>query len=140
MNTPYQGQLSRRELLHHVMVLEGHVGSLVETPMLSEDRLRLLRDRGAVEPMQGNDMHEMSDDALIRSLQAVSDDAEENADKWVARAVNKIGCRLMQLDVAEMVGNFCCFLKAHDLMDSLRDLAPKRVLTLCVWHAYLESF
>ena len=31
------------------MVLEGHVGSLVETPMLIEDRLRLLGDPGAVE-------------------------------------------------------------------------------------------
>ena len=108
MSTLYQGQLSKRELLHHVMVLEGHVGSLVETPMLIEDRLRLLGDSGAVESMQGNDSQEMSEDVLTRALQAVSDDSEENADKWVARAVHKIERSSMQLNVAEMVSNFCC--------------------------------
>ena len=46
------------------MVLEGQVVSLVETPMLSEDRLRVLRDRGALKPRQGNDVYEMSDDVI----------------------------------------------------------------------------
>ena len=108
----------------------GHVGSLVEAPTLGEDRLRLLRDGGAD---QGNGLPAMSEDAIIRALHAVRDDAGETADKWVIRATQKTGRSSVQLDAAEKVSFFCCFLAEHNLMDCLRDLAPRRALALCVW-------
>ena len=60
--------------------------------------MRLLRDGGAD---QGNGLPAMSEDAIIRALHAVRDDAGETADKWVIRATQKTGRSSVQLDAAE---------------------------------------
>ena len=100
VSVTHHNQFPRNELMHHLLVMEGHTTSLLETPMLAEDRLHLLRTAGAIEPMRTHESQEMSEDTLIRDLQAVSDIADQSEDRWVLRTMSKITRDSVQINIA----------------------------------------
>jgi hypothetical protein len=139
MHCAFRAQVPRPQLLHHLLVAEGHVGSVVDTPMLSKERLRLLREGGALEPTDGNPYVEISEDSLKRDLLALLKSSDENEDRWMVRCLSKTSGSMQQPDLSKIVSDFFEFVLQNELTPSLQLLAPRRVVTLCIWHAHLET-
>ena len=110
--------------------------------MLSKECVSLFAGAGANEPaargLESNSM-ELSEDGLTRELQKVAEDADEDGDRWVTRAMSAVGGTLASADVGDKVKNFFRFVLEHNLQESMRVLSPRRILTLCIWHALLAS-
>ena len=142
LTTTYKGQVNRRQLLRHLLVLEKHAGCMEETPLMSKDCISLFATGSAGEADQGStEVLLVSEDDVTRELQAVSDDADENEDRWVARVMSKAGkrTRVEAADIGDKVKSFFQFLLEHNLQQFVQLLRPRRILTLCIWHAYLQA-
>ena len=54
----------------------------------SEFRLHLLRNTKAIEQTKTLESQEMSEDTILRDLQAVNDIAEQSEDRWALRSMS----------------------------------------------------
>ena len=109
--------------------------------MMSKDCISLFAGGSAGEAGQGSaEVSLVSEEDVTRELQAVLEYADENEDRWVARAMSKVGKnRLTSVDIGDKVKSFFQFILEHNLEQSMQILRPRRILTLCIWHAYLQA-
>ena len=138
MQCAFWVQISKQQLLHHLPVAEGRMESVVDTPMLSKERLRILKKSGAFESTDGNPYVEISEDPLKRDLLALLESSDESEDRWIVRCLSKASDCMQQLDVSQVVSDFLEFVFQNQLTPSLQLLAPRRVVTLCIWHAHVD--
>ena len=142
LTTTYKGRVSRRQLLRHLLVLEKYADCIEETPLMSNDCISLFAAGSAREADQGlAEVLLVSEDDVIQELHAVSEDADENEDRWVSRVMCKVGKKTHWevIDIVDKVKNFFQFLLEHNLQQVMQLLRPRRILTLCIWHAYLQA-
>ncbi len=122
------------DLARHFAVLEGWKDSLSELPLRDEDVLELIRT-GVSEPSAA--ATGIAEDAFVASLEAVQQAATEGGGNWLWSFTRKHA--KYSFEASALVKDFFAFMTAHDLLHRFQALPYQRLLSLCIWLAYISA-
>ena len=135
----YHGKMHLDDLVDGFAVLEGVA---TDATCLALDNAKILRsifECNATVAAVGSGPGNLDENSLIARLAEVCEKSVREGGNWIASAVCRKAVRVKAIDPGELVKAFLAFLDEFGLVPTLTHFSLNRILTLCIWHAYLSA-